>query len=78
MDFIEGLPNSNGCTVILVVERLSKYGHFFGSQTPLFRQDSGWIICSRNCSSPFLVPLFPIETRCSLVFFWGEYFRLQD
>ena len=52
MDFIEGLPNSNGCTVILViVDRL--IWAFFGSQTPLYSQDSGWIICSRNFSSPW-------------------------
>jgi hypothetical protein len=39
MDFIEGLPVSNNCSVIVVVvDRLTKYAHFFATKHPYTTQ----------------------------------------
>ncbi|PKI78281.1 hypothetical protein CRG98_001339 [Punica granatum] len=41
MDFIEGLPRSQGKdSIMIVVDRLSKYAHFYCARAPLFSQGS--------------------------------------
>lgn len=79
MDFIDGLPNSNGFSTILVVaNRLSKYGHFVALKHPysaklvaeIFVKE---IACLHGMPRTIVSDRDPIFTSQ----FWEEFFRLQ-
>ena len=79
MDFIEGLLTSYGFLVIMVVvDRLSKYGHFvavkhsYSAKTiaELFVKEIAWLHGMPRSIVSGRDPIFTSQ-------FWVEYFRLQ-
>lgn len=75
MDFIEGFPNTNGKTMILVViDRFTKYGHFIALSHPQFVAKSFLDMVYRLHGMPV-----SIVTDRDAVFtssFWKELFKL--
>ena len=76
MDFIVGFPISNRVdTILVVVDRLSKYAHFLGLSHPYTAKG----VASLFCREIVRLHGFPIISDWDVVFlsnFWQELFRL--
>ena len=79
MDFIEGLPRVEGCsTILVVVDRLSKYVHFMSLKHPYFAQTVATVFVKEIVRLHGIPSSIIIDRdKIFLSHFWKEIFRLQ-
>jgi hypothetical protein len=78
MDFIEGLPNSNGYTIILViVDRFTKYSHFYPIKHPFTASTIAQVFMD-NIVKLHGTPKSIVSDRDEVFTssFWSELFKL--
>ena len=79
MDFIEGLPNSHGYSVTMVViDRLSKYGHFLSLKHPYLAKSVAELF-AKEITRLYGMPRSIVSDRDPIFTsqLWTEYFQIQ-
>jgi hypothetical protein len=79
MDFIEGLPKLEGCDILVVIDRYSKYAHFFALKHPFSTATVAQVFLD-NVVKLHGTPKSLVSDRDKIFtsHFWRSLFQLSD